>query len=366
MLADMPRPLQRHLYREANRHGTAVWYVRTTHHGPRVRLRAEYGSEAFWAEYNAALAGAPTKPKHKASGSLAWLWGRYRASKAWQKLSPATRRARENIMAPVLRLSEDRPCAKIKRADIELTLTKMSTANQGRAFLDAMRGLFRWAVIAIPDIIRDDPTSGVKNPKTAKTNGFPIWEEAEVDRYQARWPLGTKERVWLDALLYTGLRRGDAVLIGRQHVRDGFWSIKTEKSGKMVEVSNPMLPVLQTTLAAGPTGDLAFICGKHGNPLTKESFGNLFRDACDLAGVKGKSAHGLRKVAATRCAENGATTQQLMALFGWITQNQAELYTRTADRKRMARDAGMMMQRTTAEQDSPALTTKVRAGDEIA
>ena len=29
--------------------------------------------------------------------------------------------------------------------------------------------------------------------------------------YHARWPLRKKERVWLDVLLYTGLRRGDAV-----------------------------------------------------------------------------------------------------------------------------------------------------------
>ena len=38
-------------------------------------------------------------------------------------------------------------------------------------------------------------------------------------------------------------------------------------------------------LAAGPTGDLAFIVGERRQPLTKESFGNFFRAACDAAGV---------------------------------------------------------------------------------
>jgi integrase len=224
--------------------------------------------------------------------------------------------------------------------------------------------MYRWAVVALADQFKDDPTAGIKNPKAEKTEGFPVWTEAEVDRYQAHWKVGTKERVWLDVLLYTGLRRGDAVRLGRQHVRDGFWAIKTEKSQFQVEVTNPVLQVLQETLDAGPTGDLAFICGAGGRPLTKETFGNKFREACNAAGVLGRSAHGLRKVAATRCAENGATTQQLMALFGWLSQKQAELYTRSADRKRMARAAGGLMQRqqeNTGEQNSPSPEPKVRA-----
>lgn len=53
-----------------------------------------------------------------------------------------------------------------------------------------------------------------------------------------------------------------------------------------------------------------------------------------------------------------------MALFGWLSQKQAELYTRSADRKRMARDAGAFMQRTQVEQISPSPTPQVRAAGE--
>ena len=52
---------------------------------------------------------------------------------------------------------------------------------------------------------------------------------------------------------------------------------------------------------------------------------------CVRAGVMGKSAHGLRKAAATRAAENGATVHQLMAIFGWTNVEQAELYTRLCE-----------------------------------
>jgi integrase len=357
----MPHPRPPKLEKQVTRHGTTVWYVRAQHHGARVRIRAEFGSEAFWEEYRAAMAGAGGRPKAKPSGSLGWLWDRYRASLAWRKLSAATRKARENAMAPILAESKDRPAAKVRKVDLEATRDKIAAPHQARVVMDCMRGMYRWAVVALSDQFKDDPTASIKNPKAVRTEGFPVWAEEEVDRYQARWKLGTKERVWLDVLLYTGLRRGDAVRLGRQHVREGFWTIKTEKSGFQVEVTNPVLPVLQSTLDAGPTGDLTFICGAGGRPLTKETFGNVFRHACNQAGVMGKSAHGLRKVAATRSAENGATTQQLMALFGWLSQKQAELYTRSADRKRMSRDAGAFMQRTQVEQISPSPDPKVRA-----
>ena len=130
-----------------------------------------------------------------------------------------------------------------------------------------------------------------------------------------------------------GVHRG-----GRQHVRDGVGTIKTEKSGFTVAVTLPILPVLARTLEAGPCGDLTFIAGERGQPLTKESFGNVFRDACRAANVPG-SAHGMRKIAATRAANHGATVAQLEAIFGWSGGTMASHYTRSADRQRLAFEA---------------------------
>jgi integrase len=213
---------------------------------------------------------------------------------------------------------------------------RATTPHQARNFLDTMRGLFRWAHKA--KLIKVDPTAGVYNPKCKGGPGFIAWTEKDAAAYEARWPVGTRQRVWLDVLLYTGLRRGDAVRLGRQHVRDGVATLKTEKSGLTVEVALPILPVLQQTLDAGPCGDLTFIVGENGRPLTKESFGNMFKAACKAAGVPG-SAHGVRKIAATRAADNGATEVDLMSIFGWTDAKMAAHYTRTADRKRRAAQA---------------------------
>jgi integrase len=203
-----------------------------------------------------------------------------------------------------------------------------------------MRGLFRWAVKA--PHARIDPTAGVENLPRRKSEGFEPWTEEHVAAYQRRWSIGTKERVWLDVLLYSGLRRGDAVRYGRPHVHNGIGRIKTEKSGFAVSAIVPVLPILAETLAAGPCGDLTFIVGDRGQPLTKESFGNAFRDACKAAGVPG-SAHGVRKIAATTAANNGATTSQLKALFGWTSDAMPTIYTKGADRERLGRDAGHML-----------------------
>ena len=359
MRCQMPRPRPPHLHREATRHGRLVWYVRRTK-GPRIRIRAGYGTPEFEAEYQAALAGAaPPRRQGPSAGSLAWLIARYRETTDWAALSVATRRQREYIFEQVVQSAGDQPFGKISTTTIMAGRERRGkTPNQARHFLDAMRGLFRWAAKA--QLVKSDPTLGVKNPAQRKGDGFIPWTEEHVAAYELRWPIGTREQVWLDVLLYTGLRRGDAVRFGRQHVRDGIGTIKTEKSGFTVEVTLPILPVLAATLAAGPCGDLTFIAGERGGPLSKESFGNLFREACRAAGVPG-SAHGVRKIAATRAANAGATVAQLEAIFGWSGGGMASLYTRAADRRRLSLEAMHKLNANVEATSIPAPLYQVRA-----
>jgi len=282
------------------------------------------------------LASAPRKPAPPHEGTLAWLLERYRETTAWSSLSLATRRQRENIFVHVLEAAATQPFAKITTAAIMAGRDRRAnTPAQARNFLDAMRGLFRWALKA--RLAKIDPTTGIENPPPPQSDGFAPWSEDDIAAYESRWPIGTRQRVWLDVLIYTGLRRGDAVRFGRQHVRDGVGTIKTEKTG--TEVTLPILPVLDATLKAGPCGDLTFIAGESSRPLTKESFGNLFRQACRVTGLRNRSAHGLRKAAATRAANAGATVAELEAIFGWQGGTMAALYTRAADRRRLAKGA---------------------------
>jgi integrase len=357
-MVGMPRPRPPHLHRQVTRHGKVVWYFRREK-GPRTRIEGEYGTPQFLAAYEAVARGdapaSPTKTK-PSSASLAWLIDRYRESSAWGGFSNATRRQRENIFKHVIESAGLANYGAIDRkAIVAGRERRKETPAQANNFIKAMRGLFQWAVDA--DLVEDDPTRDVKWLKV-RSEGFRVWTDEEVAQFEARWPVGTRERVALDVLLYTGLRRGDAVKLGRQHVKDGMFRIKTEKTG--VEVHAPVLPELAATLRAGPTGTLAFIATLDGQPMKKESFGNWFRVACKAAGVPG-SAHGLRKAGATRAANNGATTAQLEAIFGWSGGQMAALYTRRADRTKLAKDAISALGRDTgSEHPIPSPRSKVR------
>jgi len=334
LIAGMPRPRPPGLHKEISRHGKAVWYFRDGK-GPRVRIRGEFGSDAFRENYEAAAAGRPAAARGgPESGSLAWLIARYRDSAAWAALAPATRRQRDNIFLHVIESAGGEPYSRITRTVIAAGLNRRrATPWAALNFLKAMRGLFRWAQEA--GMIETNPTIGVRWA-AGKTKGWHCWTETEIAQFEARWPVGTRERLALTILLYTGLRRGDVVKIGRQHVRDGIITYRTEKNQTVIAI--PLLPELTAVIDASPTGDLAFIAAASGQPMTKKSFGNWFADACRAAGVPGR-AHGLRKAGATRAVNNGATFAQLNAIFGWTGDKMASLYTRSMDRAKLARDA---------------------------
>jgi integrase len=238
----------------------------------RVRLRAEFGSPDFLAEYQRAVAQQHTKQRSTKGqpASLLWLIARYRESLDWTRLSSATRKQRENIFLHVIEAAGGEPYSAISRSDIKSGIDRrLNTPFAANNFLKAMRGLFRWARDA--DLIERDPTEGLRG-STPRTDGFPCWTEEELARFEERWPIGTRERLAYAILLYTGLRRGDAAKLGRQHIHDGVIELRTEKNGTPVGI--PTAPELADALARTKTGDLAFIAKANGAPLSKEAFGN--------------------------------------------------------------------------------------------
>jgi integrase len=334
VIHDVPRPRPPYLIREITRHGHPVWYVRVGR-GKRIRIRPEYGTPEFSLAYEAALRGESTVAPQDTfrAATLGWLIERYRESAAWSQLSSATRRQREGILRAVTETAGRETLTRIDRRAIEKGIERRNDrAHAARHFLQTMRGLFRWALQA--QHVGADATAGLAAIRP-RTDGHHTWTLAECEKFEARWPRGTRERLAFDLLLYTGLRRGDAVRLGRPHVRNGEATIRTEKTGTVVTL--PILPPLEASIEAGPVGELTFICGERGQPLKKESFGNWFGAVCRKTGVPG-TAHGLRKCGATRAADNGATDAQLEAMFGWARgSKEAAVYTRNANRVKLAR-----------------------------
>jgi len=348
-MPDMPRQLppcvQREIKGPAHRRYT-VYYVRPAHHGPRTRLKSEPFTPEWWAEYHAIMTGAPrpqTPEEAKrmpAKGNLAWLIQQHKNSSDWSRLAKSTRRNRDNIFLNIIKQAGHVAYDDVDKGSVVRGLERRSDKPfAAKEYLKAVRALYRWAIAN--DYVAHNPTEGVSAP-TPRTTGFHTWSDDEISQFRKCWEHGTMERLAMEIILGTGLRRGDAVVLGRQHMRDGIISIRLEKSGYQEEVSIPLLPDLAEAIDQAPTGDLTFIVGKRGQRFTKESFGEVFAQACKAAGVPGR-AHGLRKAAAVRLAENGATVHQLMAWFGWGDDNMAKIYTMAADRKRLAADAGRLI-----------------------
>jgi Phage integrase family len=123
----------------------------------------------------------------------------------------------------------------------------------------------------------------------------------------------------------------------------------------------PILPELQLTLDAGPLGELSWFARLDGKPMVKESVGNFFAEARKMAGIYGKSGHGVRKAAATQAAENEATMAQMNSIFGWEGDAMASLYTKSANRTKIAAGAIEKLSRTETETPKPSPTVKVGA-----
>jgi len=346
-----------YLNRQPGRHdnGRVYWYVRVGK-GPRIPISEEYGTEAFLKAYTAAVSGgggSSPPPSRASRGTLRWAADMWKRSSDWAGTSPATQRQRDNILTRVLETAGNRDLEEIDAAAIRAGREKrMATPAAANNFLKTMRALFRWA--REEQLVAVDPTLEVKFLKN-KTKGFAPWEMSEVEAYRARWPLGTTQRLALEIFINTGFRRGDAALVGRQHVRDGIIQIRAGKTDTPLFI--PVLPALQAAIEAGPIGEMSFLVTKFRRPFTKESLGNLFREWCDEAGVA-KSAHGIRKLAATVVADNGASEQELQALFGWTSNAMSGIYTREANRKRQALAASYKLLEELDRNKTPNPSTK--------
>lgn len=332
-------------------------YFQRHRRGRKIRMLAEPGTSAWHAEYARLLGDHQTVVPGQirpTTGTWRWLCVEYFKSTTYKRLDETFQRTRKGILEhtwhepvrpgaietfasfPVVRMT-----AKSLRVLRDRKGAALPEAANNR--VKAIRAVFRWALDE--ELITTNPARDLQQIKTA-SSGWHSWEVEEVRKFEERHPIGTKARLALALLMYTGVRRSDVVLLGKQHVRAGWLKFTARKTKVAIEI--PVLPELQRIVDVSPCGDLTFLVTDYGRPFTAAGFGGKFRTWCDQAGLPQCSAHGLRKAAAALAAENGATSQQLMAIFGWLTLAEAERYTRAAKRRKMAGDAmGLLLRGTT-------------------
>lgn len=317
-----------------DRHGHVRYYYRRKDY-PRVTL-PDPSSAAFWSAYDAAGRQAPATEGAAANrtepGSIYALIVAYYQTAEWRALRESTKTGYRNMLDRFRVKHGHKSVAKVTTKYLDELFEEMALKTPGAArnLRKRLRRVFRLAVKM--EWRKTNPVTETDAPKHT-TKGFTPWTEDDIAAFEKHWPSGSRERLALALLLYSGQRRSDVVTMGRQHVRDGRIHVVQLKTSARLAIR--IHPTLRKEIDVAPAG-MTFILTQAGKPFSAAGFTAWFRKRAEKAGVKERTPHGLRKAAGRRLAEAGCTGKQIMAVLGHTTLAEAENYTRDADQATLA------------------------------
>lgn len=305
-------------------------YVRK---GKKIPLKLDPEHPGFLAEYQAALARLAPATAEPVKGTWDALITGYLKSAKFKKLRDSTkgenRREAENIRRkwgkfPVDRLEP--------RHILEWQDELCDTPGKANNMLACVKLLLRWGKPR--GFKHQDPAAGIEELKIGELRS---WTDGELAKFEATWPVGSRERLIYALALYTGQRKSDLLAMTRAHIDGGWMGVAQQKTG--VRLAIPVHVELAAALAATPSSGLALIQRLDGKSLKSRELHDVFAAATAKAELTGCTLHGLRKAAARKLAEAGATPHEIMAITGHQTLGMVQHYTRGANQKKLAIEA---------------------------
>jgi hypothetical protein len=211
----MPRKRPPHIEIWRDRHGKLRTYGRMARKAPRIPL-PDFGTPEFWPAYSQMLAGQLEQPlgarRHSATpGSLGALIASYLKSQEYANLRNTTKIGYASRIEILRTEHGNRTVAGLSRERIENGIMRPYADRPGAALslLKMLRILIRHAMALDernPLKLLHDPSAGLKRPKIKEIRA---WSDSETSAYEARWPLGTKQRTAYSLMLYAGAARVD-------------------------------------------------------------------------------------------------------------------------------------------------------------
>lgn len=302
---------------------------------PQYLFRSEPGSPEFMEEYARAQQAEPAKKERYAPGTFHAVIESYYRSKRWARMKDSTKKMRRNALERFRAKQGDKPVARLEARHVDKWMGEIAeTPHAANDLRKMLNQLMKHAILL--GLRRDNPVEVIDAIQT-DSDGYHCWSEEEIAQYDAKWALGTRERLAKELLLYTSLRRGDMVTIGRQHRKGDKLILRhnKNKSDTVIRILDPLAKALD----AIDSQHLTYLVTQTGKPFTAAGFGNWFRERCNQAGLPHCTAHGLRKAMARRLAESGATTMQGRAVTGHKSDAMFIHYAAKANREAMADEA---------------------------
>lgn len=348
------RFLPEYVSRFKDRHGKERLRFRRKGY-PSQYFTAPLGTEAFREEYhrfNSAEAIAEAIESAKAArctpGSVGDLLRRYVAVPERLGPSAVTQTKVRNILERFAEGREERPIKGIRFEHIDAIIAKarvkavdakgrkVGGVEAARKLRKELRRFFAFArKLGWISVNPVDDSQPVKVSPNERSTGFYTWTEEDIATYREHWPLGTKQRLAMELMLWTDQRKVDAIHLGRQHVKNGKFAIRQSKTGKFLTL--PIAPPLTAAIEAMPSSNaLCFLITEWGKPFSVKGFGGWFREQCDAAGLPQCTAHGLRKATMRRMAELEMPNKTMKSVSGHSKDEEVARYTEAANQERLA------------------------------
>jgi integrase len=335
------RKLDRYVTSFVDRHGKERFRFRRD----RVsRYLPPPGSPDYRQAYAEALNGVAGLDRAK-PGSVGDLVARFYQSVPFRRAGPSWQKTMRQVIEPFREEAGDQMVAHFKPRHINVALArrmdqkvvegrKVGGTAAAERLREVLLRLFDFAVSE--ELIETNPVK-LAHKIEHKGPGFYAWTEADIAKFRAHWPLGTKGRLAIELMLWTGSRRGNAHRMAPPVA--GKFKAVAVKTGK--EIDMPVAPALQAAIDAMPEGSTGetLIVTSHGKPFSAAGFGNKVREWCDAAGLPQCTAHGLRKALARRGADLGTSQQGIKALGQWAGDDEVRPYIENRDRAKLAASA---------------------------
>ncbi|MBM3654789.1 MAG: integrase [Alphaproteobacteria bacterium] len=328
------RILMRYVHRYTDRHGKLRYYYRREGR-PRVALSGLPGSPEFMAAYAAASAAIDPPPALRGSpGTFSRLIAEYEQSVDFKRLKPSTQAVYRNMFDKFAAKHGHRLVGQMRREHVDQIIAQMAaTPGAANSFLKRLKTLMVFAISR--GWITSDPTYRMR---AFASGEFHTWTEDEIARFEAHWPIGSRQRLAFALHLYTGQRRSDVHRMTWADYDGETIRVTQQKTGAKLEI--PVHPDLKAILDATARKHVAILTTEYGRAFTVAGYGAWINGAIRASGLPLEcKAHGLRKAAARRLADAGCSAFEIGSITGHKTLAEIERYTRAADQKRLSKSA---------------------------
>lgn len=287
-------------------------------------------------------------PVRVTSDSLEALIRAYKRSPAWAALAPATKEGYARYLTPFDAIGHLKAKDVTRRDLLSIRDAIANTRGNGAAtgFIRASSVLFSWGVDQ--EWLAFSPVHKIKR---LPGGSLRAWSVEQAQSALLNLPEHFRRAVILG--VYTGQRRGDLCAM-RWSAYDGA-ELKFVQQKTKAEITLRLPSELKDELDAwkATATALTILSDAKGRPWVPNKLSVTLPIALQAMGLPpGLNVHGLRKMFAASLADNGATTHEIAANTGHKTLAMIQLYTRSADQRKLQAEAVAKIQRFTNDRES--------------